>query len=232
MTTSTIFATVLFMGFSCSMGCGTVNTPFLLGSLLGDGTSIDQSRKSIMLFSLGKIISLMIMGFLSAVFGSIILTYVQTLYPDATIWIIRITTIIFGARILYFTIKNEFLPKKDDEPTGCSSCAGCPSSKGCSSVKTEQKIPKSYFIAGLLYATIPCGPLLTTLTYASTMNIFTAMLLLGLFGLVNSLIPVFFFASLVGMANAEFTKNSTNFLRYVKLSGGAILVYAAIFRVY
>lgn len=95
-----------------------------------------------------------------------------------------------------------------------------------------EKISKSYFLAGLLYATIPCGPLLTCLTYASTMNSLTAMLLLGLFGIVNSIIPVFLFASLVGVANTEFTKTSADYLKYIKLSGGLILIYASIFQVY
>lgn len=232
MTTSTIFASVLFMGFTCSMGCGTVNTPFLLGSLLGEGSEISKSRKAIALFSLGKITSLMIMGFLSAVFGNIVLTYVETLYPDATIWVIRITTFYFGAKILHQTIQAEILAKKNGENVGCSSCSSCASKGGCPSLQKKDKLPKSFFFAGLLYAMIPCGPLLTTLTYASTMNVILAMVLLGLFGVVNSIIPVFCFASLVGMANSEFTKNSENFLKYIKISGGLILIYASIFKVY
>lgn len=236
MTTTAIFATVLFMGLTCSMGCGTVSTPFLLGSLLGDGGSIEESRRAIMLFSIGKVVSLMIMGLLTAVFGNIVLTYVEQLYPDATIWIIRIATFVFGGRIIYLTTKYEILPQKTEGTTSCTSCSGCSKAKsGCGSAENTDiasKTPKSYFIAGLLYATIPCGPLLTTLTYASTMNLLVAMTLLGLFGIVNSIIPVFFFASLVGMANTEFTKNSQQFLKYIKLSGGLILIYASIFKVY
>lgn len=222
MTTLTIFASVLFMGFTCSMGCGTVNTPFLLGSLLGDGASISDSRRAIALFSLGKVTSLMIMGVLSSIFGGIVLAYVESLYPNATIWIIRIVTFLLGIKILYTTVQNDFIKKSD-----CGGCSGCPKSSA-----KPTKLPKSYLFAGLLYATIPCGPLLTTLTYASTMNVFVAVLLLALFGIVNSLIPVFFFASLVGLANSEFNKNSAQFLKFIKLSGGIILIYASIFKVY
>ncbi len=234
MSTSVIFSSALFMGLTCSMGCGTVSTPFMLGSLLGDGGSISESRKAITLFSLGKVISLMLMGALASIFGGIVLTYIETLYPDITIWIIRIATFLFGFKVLYATIKYEFLPKKEDaEVSPCASCGGCSGAKtSCSgAIPEKNKTPKSYFYAGLLYATIPCGPLLTCLTYASTMNLFLAVLLLGLFGIINSLIPVFFFASLVGMANTEFTENSAKFLKYIKLSGGLILIYASIFKV-
>lgn len=229
-----IFSTVLFMGFTCSLGCGSVSTPFLLGSLLGDGTDVSKSRKAITFFSIGKIISLMLMGMLSAIFGNIVLSYVSELYPDITVWIIRIATFLFGSKVLYTTVKHKFLNKKTEEvTTGCGSgCGGCKSR--CSSVPVPKKEnpSKSYFLAGLLYATIPCGPLVTCLTYASTMHVLTAMILLGLFGIVNSIVPVFFLASLVGLANTEFTKNSAAFLKYIQLSGGLILIYASIFLVY
>ncbi len=232
MTTSVIFGTVLFMGFTCSMGCGTVSTPFLLGSLLGDGGSVAESRRAITLFSIGKIISLMTMGLLTAIFGNIVLTSVETFYPEITVWVIRIATILFGGKILYTTIRYEFLPQKEGAVSPCSSCSGCSKATSCDAAVDIKKPNKSYFLAGLLYATIPCGPLITCLTYASTMNLLVAMALLGMFGIVNSIIPVFFFASLVGLANTEFTKYSQRYLKYIKLSGGLILIYAAIFQVY
>ncbi len=269
MTISGIFATVLMMGFTCSFGCGTVNTPFLVGSLLGDSTNIAQSKRAIMLFSLGKVLSLMVMGALTAIFGSLVLSAVQTIYPNATIWVIRFATFCFGVNILYGTVKKEFLSRKakadtshcggasvEVSPCGggvatispcgggtVSTCGGATAVSGCGGCKSscpsasmpeivEGKPNITYFLAGLLYATIPCGPMLTTLTYASTMNIFTAMTLLGLFGLVNSLVPVFLFASLVGLANTEFHRNSAEFLKYIRLSGGVILIYAAFFQVY
>lgn len=237
METSTIFATVIFTGLTCSMGCGTVNTPFILGSLLGDGKSISEGRRAIMLFSIGKVLSLMLMGLLASIFGMIVLDYVEGIYPEATIWIIRIVTFGFGAKILYTTVKDDFIPKKvEQDASSCSTgCSGCSKAKSCSSVtnvKIKGSSNLSYIVAGLLYATIPCGPMLACLTYASTMNVVVAMTLLGVFGVVNSIVPIFFFASLVGLANNEFSKNSENFLKYIKLTGGIVLIYASIFQVY
>ncbi|OON99334.1 MAG: hypothetical protein ATN35_13120 [Epulopiscium sp. Nele67-Bin004] len=236
LTTSMIFASILFMGLGCSMGCGTVNTPFMLGSLLGDGHDIHESRRAMMLFSLGKVVALSMYGLLAATFGTIVLDAIESVYPSATRWIIQIATFALGARIIYLTLK-----KPAEETTvssaeaGCapSSCASCKS--GCgpkpTPVKSTKKMPKSYFFAGMLYSAIPCAPLSTSLIYASTMTPLMGMLLLGSFGIVNSIIPVFVYASLIGIANREFSENSKKYLKYVKLSGGIILIFAAIFKV-
>lgn len=272
MTTATIFATVLLMGFSCSIGCGAISTPFILGSLLADSGTITQSRRAVFVFSIGKVISLIVMGLLSAIFGSILLSYIEVLYPNATVWVIKIATILFGGKILYTTLKNDFTTQEDVDTksiditrnnitqikyensyanfgdmnnmtttSNCASnttksgCGGCKSKSKCGvipqEILTEEKIPKSYFLAGLLYATIPCGPLVTCLTYASTMNPVLAMLLLGLFGIVNSILPVIFLSHIVGMANTEFKTKSIGMIKYIKLSGGLILIYAALFKV-
>ncbi len=226
LTTSMIFTSILLMGIGCSMGCGTINTPFMLGSLLGDGHDIKESRRAMMLFSLGKVIAMSIFGLLSAIFGTIVLDYIEGIYPSATKWIIQFATILLGSRIIYLALKT---PKVQ---SGCapSSCSSCKS--GCApNPKQMKKIPKSYFFAGMLYAAIPCAPLTTSLLYASTMTPLMGMLLLGLFGIVNSIIPVFIYASLIGLANKEFSVNSAKYLKYVKLSGGMILILAALFKV-
>lgn len=220
MTTGAIFLSVLFMGFACSFGCSTITTPFILGSLLGEGKNISESRKAIALFSLGKIISLSLMGLFAGIFGSIILTYVEEVLPDATTWLVRIVTVVFAIKIISSALKKE--------ESSCSGCSSCPAS--CASQESK-KLPKSYLVTGLLYGFIPCAPLITSLTYASTMSPLVGMLLLGSFGVVNSLVPVLMYASLVGLANTEFATKSSKYLKYIKLSGGIILILAAIFKI-
>ncbi|OOB78748.1 MAG: hypothetical protein ATN34_02500 [Epulopiscium sp. Nele67-Bin002] len=222
MSTSMIFSSILFMGLTCSLGCSSVSTPFILGSLLGEGYDVQTSRKAMLLFSLGKVISLSFLGLLSAIFGSIVLTYVEQAYPNTTMWIVRIATLLLGIAILYSALK------KDACGSGCGSC---PSSKKCGSKSAPNIRKKSYLFAGALYATIPCAPLVTTLTYASTMTPILAMALAGLFGVVNSIIPILFYASMVGLANTEFTRDAPKFVKYIKITGGIILIYAAIFQV-
>ncbi len=220
MTTLMIFTSIIIMGFACSFGCGTITTPFILGSLLGEGQNIKASRNAIALFSLGKIVSLSVLGLLSSLLGATILDMVESVYPNSTVWVIRIFTCLFGVWLLY----GVFFKKQ--------SCCRAESCCGCSgSLSSSPKLMRRgfYFGAGVLYSIIPCAPLLTTLGYASTMSPIAAMLLLAVFGIVNSIVPLFGYASLVGMANVEFALKTPQFVKYIKIFGGLLLIGASFF---
>ncbi len=237
MTTLTIFSTMLLLGFTCSLGCGTVATPFVLGSLLGEGQDIHESRRAILIFSLGKIVTLTVLGFLASLFGSVVLTAVENVYPNATIYLVRLLTTVLGVRIIWSGVQTWRKSKMQGAvASGCSGCpssVGCPSKGGCGSASPRkedaQKLAHrgSFFMAGVLMASIPCGPLLMALTYASTMNLVTGTLLLTSFGFVNSIFPVVFYASLVGLANREFKRDAPALVQFIKPAGGVILIYAA-----
>lgn len=237
MTTLTIFSTMLLLGFTCSLGCGTVATPFVLGSLLGEGKDIHESRRAILIFSLGKVVTLTVLGFLASVFGSVVLSAVESVYPNATIYLVRLVTAVLGIRIVWSAIQTWRKPKTAEAVTspcgGCPSNSGCPSKGGCGGVaprkEDAQKLAHrgSFFLAGVLMASIPCGPLLMALTYASTMHVVTGTLLLTSFAIVNSIFPVVFYASLVGLANREFNRDAPSLVQYIKPAGGVLLIYAA-----
>ncbi len=227
MTTLMIFISIAMMGFACSFGCGTITTPFILGSLLGEGQDIKSSRNTIAIFSLGKIFSLGLMGLFSSLFGSAVLGMIEEMYPNSTIWIIRIITLFFGIWLIYTAIKKN--PCAD-----CNSCSSNISSINKLSEKSiniKKRKNYMYFFIGSLYSTIPCAPLVSTLGYASTMPPFLAVLLLVVFGIVNSIVPVLGLASIVGLANTEFKRDLPNYLKYIKLSGGIIIILAGLFRV-
>ncbi len=225
MTTLTIFFTVAVMGLACSFGCSTVTTPFILGSLLGEGKDMRAGRKAIAIFSLGKILSLAVMGLLASIFGSTVLAYIESIYPNSTIWIVKALTFAFGLWIIYTVFKK----------SPCSNCSSCSSSATQNSSLTPLTPSKFhtgfYFATGALYSTIPCAPLVTTLAYASTMSPPVAVLLLTAFGIVNSIVPVLGLASIVGLANTEFKRDAPNYLKYIKIAGGVILMLAAIYKV-
>ncbi len=71
-----------------------------------------------------------------------------------------------------------------------------------------------------------------SVNYASTLNPILAMALTATFAFVKSIVPVLFYASMVSLANTEFTKDAPKFLRYIKMTGGIILIYASVFKVY
>ncbi len=223
-----VFLSVSLMGFTCSAGCSSATTPFILGSLLGEGKDIKESRKAIIFFSLGKIIAYSLFGLLSAIFGSVVLSFIEESYPNITIWIVRVFTALFGVWLIYQAL-NGLLSKKEAQ----SSCSSCPSK--CNSKKlpkfAEYKQFWVYIAVGALYAAIPCAPLVTSLTFASTMTPVLGMLLLTVFSVVNSILPVIIYATLVGMANKEFTKKTPKMLNYIKIVGGIVLLYITVAKV-
>lgn len=237
MTTGMIFMSMLFMGFSCSVGCGSVASTFVLGTQIGENGSIESCMKAILLFCFGKVVSLALMGFLSSIFGMIILTYIETLYPNSTVWIVRGVTCLFGISVIAsaFRKKEEQAQATDIQgASGCSSCASCSSCSSKQAVATKTKssekmVKGSYFFAGLLYATIPCAPLVTTLTYASTMTPILGTLLLALFGVVNSIVPVCLHATIIGQANSELAKETPYLMKPLKVLGGGLLMYMGMF---
>ncbi len=220
MSTLMIFSAVAVMGFGCSFGCGTITTPFILGSLLGEGTSIHASRKSIALFSLGKVLALASMGLVASLVGTTLLSSVETIYPQSTVWILRAVTVVFGLWLLY----SAFFQKS------CNNTAACTSCRSQTSLPHTNVRKSFYFGVGALYATIPCVPLISALGYACTLSPILAILLMAVFGVVNSIVPVLGYASLVGLANAEFAQKAPMYIKYIRGAGGCILIAAAIFK--
>lgn len=261
--TMMIFGSMLFLGFSCSIGCGSVSSSFILGSQIGgEDCNVKSCMRSVMEFSLGKIISLSIMGFLSSIFGMIVLDFVESVYPNSTVWIVRGFTCLLGISILYKFVKKEFMENKEKKSgnlmqsssdavetiekvetvensscgSSCSSCSSCPSSCGGGDGKESTMITAKnsamkgkFFWAGLLYATIPCGPLVACLTYASTMGPILGTLLLASFGVVNSIVPVCVHAAVIGQANTELTRDTPYLMKPLKVLGGGLLIYVGLF---
>lgn len=229
MTTAMIFASMLLMGFSCSMGCGSVSSSFILGTQIGGQGSVRSCVKAVALFSVGKIIALALMGCLSATFGSIVLNVVEEIYPNSTVWVVRVVTCLFGIFVVLSAVRGGGTAPTQTCPS--SACASCPSMcKPKESGKAKRFAARgSYLFAGFLYAIIPCGPLITTLTYASTMSPLLGTLLLTLFGIVNSIVPVGIYAPVIGRANTELGKVTPYLMRPLKVFGGGLLLYVGLF---
>lgn len=233
MTTATIFVTMLLMGFSCSVGCGSVSSSFILGTQIGGKSSVRDCMKIIAVFSLGKVIAYGCMGLLSSIFGNMVLGYIEDFYPNSTVWLVRIITTLFGISIIYSGLKKKKVAEVDSGcGSSCSTCGGCPS-KAVKPIEPPKFIKRgSYFFAGALYAMIPCSPMIAGLTYASTMNILSGTLLMAFFGMVNSLIPVLLYAPLLSKANDELGRAVPRIMKPLKVFGGGLLLYVGLFTAY
>lgn len=215
MSVSTIFLTVIIMGFGCGIGCGSVSTPILAGKMIGEARNTKQCMTATGIFSFGKILMYMILGLLSAIFGSIVGELLQTVYPKTIMNIFKIVNIIFGIMIIVNTLKKN----------KCSSCNSCRSN----SVLMNNHRDYSYFLIGIIYAVTPCSPLIIVLTYAAGMSIIQSLLLMLCFGIANSIFSVIIYAPIIGTIITSMKKEIYQYYKWIQVFAACVLIGTSIF---
>ncbi|MGN0143623.1 MAG: sulfite exporter TauE/SafE family protein [Clostridium sp.] len=215
MSISMIFFTVIIMGFGCGIGCGSVSTPILAGKMIGEARTTKQCMTATGIFSFGKILMYMILGLLSAIFGSIVGEHLQTVYPRIITYTFKIVNIIFGIIIVVSALKKN----------KCSSCNSCRSNN--SLIKNYKDY--SYFLIGIIYAVTPCSPLIIVLTYAAGMSIAQSLLLMLCFGIANSIFSVIIYAPIIGTIITSMKKEIYQYYKWIQVFAGAVLIGTSIF---
>lgn len=208
MTGAMIYLTVLMTGLGCGLGCGSVSTPFLVARMVGEQRSKKECVQAALLFLLGKLVMLALLGFLSSLVGKRILDSLQALYPGVTKWIFRGVLAAAAGMIFYHTLQ-----KKD--------CGHC---KSCGHTWNRRLMTASYPVAGAVYAAIPCAPLVYALTNAAAMMPFNAVLLLLCFGIANSVIPVLLYAPFTGVIVKKIWEEVPQFMKKIQLAAAIILL--------
>lgn len=208
MTLTVIFSSVLLTGLGCSVGCGSISTPFLLSRMVGENRDPKSCIRVSLLFLLGKMGMLAFLGILSALIGGTVLTCLQSFYPSITKWIFRILVVCTAVLLLFGIVRKP----------GCEHC------KSCAVNRTSCFLTLSYPLAGAVYAAIPCAPLVLALTYAATMKPVMAIFLLMGFGLANSVVPVLLYAPLTGMIIKRMRAEAPDFMKYVQLAAIMVLL--------
>ncbi|CDM70296.1 putative membrane protein [Clostridium bornimense] len=213
MTNIMIFSTVIMTGFGCGIGCGSISTPLLIGKMIGEGRNKRECIKAVSIFTLGKISIYIILGLLVSVFGGFIIEYFGQKFPSIISNVFRVISIIFAFIIILNIVKHK----------QCSCCKSCKAN----SSKFERLNKMSYFIIGLIYGLIPCSPLIISLTYAATLDIFLAMALMLCFGVANSIFSVIIYAPLIGQIVIKIKEEIPQYYKIVQLlSAGIILLMA------
>lgn len=215
MSTIMIFITVMLTGLGCGLGCGSLSTPLLVGRMLGEARSTKECVSATVIFSLGKILMYMILGGLSAIFGSAVIENVQSIYPGVTQNVFRLLSIFFGIIILIKVFKKD----------KCSSCRQCKSNR----IIFDKFKNSSYFVIGIVYAVIPCSPLIVALTYAAGMSVCSALLLMLCFGVVNSIFSVIIYAPVVGTIIKRIKQDIPDYYKWIQLFSAVMLIGMSIF---
>lgn len=215
MSVAMIFTTVMMTGLGCGVGCGSLSTPLLVGKMLAEARSKKGCIIAVGLFSLGKILMYILLGILAALFGSIVIESMEAILPNITQNIFRILSVFFGLVI----IRNAFKKNK------CDSCTKCGSNNRFLSKFKDS----SYFVIGLIYAVIPCSPLVIALTYASGMSPILASLLLLCFGVVNSIFSVVIYAPIVGTIIGKMQEEIPQYYKWIQVFAALMFMWMALF---
>lgn len=209
---STALISAVAVGLGCGVGCGSIATPFIITKLLGDQKDTKQSFFAYINFALGKIMTLIILGIVTSLIGSEIISILSHKLPFDLSIFFRIACIVFGLSIIYKTIKKS---------GKChSKCKGCNEDIK----KASFWYTPSYFLSGALYALTPCPPLTFVLVYAATINPMAAALILAIFGLANSITPLLIYAPITGFIVIKMKQEICKFTTPIQVLAGIMLV--------
>lgn len=216
-----MYSIALAMGISCSAGCGSVSTPFLSAFILGKGKNIKSSFLSTLIFSLGKIIVMAILGGSSAYLGSEAISSGMNILGFDITNIFNIITFFIGLFLVITSINKH----------KCSTCNSKDTHNGIIVEKDEAITRNEYimlFTAGIAYGITPCVPLITMLASAASLSIFNGVLLLSFFGFVTCITPSIMQNLFAGFVAPKVKENLKANFKFISALAGSILMFSSI----
>jgi len=226
-----MYSVALAMGLSCGAGCGSISTPFLTAYVLGREKGLKSSFLITLIFSLGKIIIMGVLGGLSAYLASTIITKGMILFGLDITKLFSILTLIIGIYLIITSLKSSSKQKK---------CSSCVANNSCKSRQNYNPTKSSYsknitlkefallFFAGVFYGITPCVPLITMLATATTLTVLEGVLLLSFFGFVTCITPSIIQNIIAGYIAPKMKKELENKYKYITIIAGVILIITSI----
>lgn len=223
-----MYSLALALGLGCGIGCGSVATPFLTAYMIGKRKHLKESLKATLIFSLGKILIMVILGGISAYIGKALISETQNLFKFDIKLLFNLISILLGCMII---IKN-LRKRKVCGTCGCH----CNGNDTYENIIMEEKNNESLtikeklilFVSGAIYGMTPCVPLGSMLLTATSLSIFDGMLLLVFFGVVTCISPVIIQSVVAGMIAPRMIKDIPDKVHLVSILAGCILIYLGI----
>jgi sulfite exporter TauE/SafE len=211
------FAAALLLGLGFGAGpCNIACLPYLGPVFLGSNTSISNSWRVILPFSLGRISGYSLLGLLAGMIGAGI---ENGLDSGATRLIQGGAVLLVAFALLVRRNKGgRCQPRSNGVPVEFSSTSGI--SRGPSTT-----LPAGLFLAGAGMALNPCIPLTTIILAAAATGSGLSGTLLGLaFGLGAALLPALLFGIGVAHLSKEIRHHLTNWLPRLEQGSIALLI--------
>lgn len=210
-----MYLSALAIGLSCSVGCGSVSTPFLTAYVIGKSKNLKSSVLATIIFSLGKIIIMAVLGGLTAFISASILPDNGILFGINLTIIFNIITFIIGFIIILTAFKKRSYK---------NCCSGCKNYDIISSEVFSIKEAISLFFAGAAYGITPCVPFITVLVMAIPLGLWEGVALLSFFGLVTCIAPALIQIFVAGLVTPKIKKDLKKSYKYISLIAGIVLI--------
>ena len=215
-----MYSIALAIGLSCGAGCGSVSTPFLTAYVLGKGKNLRSSLITTMIFSLGKIFIMALLGGLTAFLGTELIDKGITFLGIEIVDFFSYMTLFIGIYFIYKGIRG----------SSCKSCSKnqIESQLNVSSSRYSYKEFLLLFVAGMIYGITPCVPLLTMLSMSVGLSVLGGICLLAFFGLVTCLTPSIIQNLVAGLVSKKVQIDLKEKYRYISIIAGVVMSVTSI----
>lgn len=215
-----MYSIALAMGLSCGTGCGSVSTPFLTAYVLGRGKTLKSSVFITLIFSLGKIIVMTVMGGLTAFVGTELISKDISIFGIEVVNFFNYMTLLIGVYLVYRSFNKK----------SCQSCSCADESVMLETMKKKHSVKEVIllFIAGVLYGITPCVPLITMLSMSISLSVINASLLLAFFGLVTCITPNIIQNLFAGFLSTKIQASLKKKYKYITGLSGVILIVTSL----
>jgi len=217
-----MYLLALTLGLSCGVGCGSVVTPFMTSYVISRQSSKKECIWSLLIFSLGKILMMMVLGGISAYVGNSILQTMEVYLPFQVNYLFNVMMIIFGAYILI----TSFRKKKD-----CNHCQKNTVKIDVNDHGYNEHQRRDYqalFISGMIYGITPCAPLGILLTTVIGKSVIEGVLLLGFFGVITCLSPALIQLFIAGVMIPKMRSEIPMKVHWISLFAGFIMIFLGV----
>jgi len=214
-----MYLLALTLGLSCGAGCGSVVTPFMTSYVIGRQKNKKEVFKSMLIFSLGKILIMMILGGLTAAIGQNMIELLGGYVPFHLNYLFNGVMVLFGIYLVYSSLKVR------------KSCKGCSANAVEIEVSGQGYNKKSIreyialFVSGVVYGITPCAPLGIMLATVMGKGMAGGALLLGFFGSITCLSPALIQIFIAGLIIPKMKQEIPLKIHWISFVSGCIMIF-------
>lgn len=239
------FLAAIAIGLSCGTGCSPLISLFLASFIMGNSGSVKKGLLSFFYFFMGKTSVVVILAFLSALFGNAVFNADSSFFGFNFKVVLDIFLIITGVVLLLkiffhragsgsqighcsqtkksIKVHSEELGDKDQtEGLQVGQCSEARVSASCNLCTRKGKTIKdntgfAVFFAGAAYGITPCAPLLMILVLASLSGPAASIPISFVFSISTALSPLIVLSAIAGLFSKKMHDEIPQFIKLFRI---------------